>query len=92
MTFPFDAIAPEWRCPVFRPLFGLTLAWLVLLWWQGRALKVPSAPGGIVSLQLAGSGQRARAIVDGWREAGRLGAARVNLRLDWVFLWLYPVA
>lgn len=92
MTFPFDVIPPDWRCLVFRPLVGLTVIWFVLLLWQGRVLKIKeSVPCGIMSLQLAGSGRRALAIVDAWQYAGCLEVAKLNVRLDWVFLFLYPV-
>jgi hypothetical protein len=43
----------------------------------------------IVRLQLAGSADRAKAIVDGWAREGRLGAARLNVYLDLPFLVTY---
>jgi hypothetical protein len=43
----------------------------------------------IVRLQLAGSADRAKSIVDGWAREGRLGAARLNVYLDFPFLVAY---
>lgn len=43
----------------------------------------------IVSLELAGSASRAKAIVDAWSREGLLGAARRNVFLDFPFLVAY---
>ena len=43
----------------------------------------------ILRLELAGSAARARAIVDAWSRNGRLGAARLNVYVDFPFLVVY---
>lgn len=56
----------------------------------GAPLKVPEAPVGIVSFELAFTAARATAIVDAWRGQGLLETARVHLGLDVAFLLVYP--
>lgn len=45
-------------------------------------LTTSTAPGGIVSFELAGSAARARQIVDSWRASGLLANARPNIQVD----------
>lgn len=68
-----------WELALLAALFGEVFILIAALF--------PSV--GIVRLQLAGSAQRAKAIVDAWAREGRLGAARLNLYLDFPFLVVY---
>jgi hypothetical protein len=73
-------------------VLAVAAGWAVYLWKLFPDLRSPEAEGGIFSLELAPSPGRARAIVDGWRAAGRLGAAWRSLWLDFVFIVLYTIA
>lgn len=76
---------------VFAAVTALAFAvWLVLLVANGP-LATPAAPQGIVSLELAGSAERAAAILASWAPPQREAAA-FGLGLDFLFLLLYPVA
>jgi hypothetical protein len=88
---------PDLRGPVTRR--GLVLAaitavglavWL-LLSVANAPLKTAPAPWGIVSLELAGTAERATAIVASWGPKQREAAA-FGLGLDFLFLFLYPIA
>lgn len=70
---------------------GLTVAvWLVLL-VANAPLRTVAAPQGIVSLELAGTAERAGAILASWGPRQR-EAASFGLGLDFLFLFLYPIA
>lgn len=75
----------------FGGVTALALAvWLVLV-VAGGPLITSAAPRGIVSLELAGSAERAAAILASWGPPQREAAA-FGLGLDFLFLLLYPVA
>ena len=79
-----------------------TIAYWLFLMAQGKPLSVPKQlvdgttaaelPGAIVAFEFATTESRAAAIVDLWREHGLLEVARDQVRLDFVFLLLYPTA
>jgi hypothetical protein len=67
---------------------ALTLALLLLMNWQGAALVTAEAPLGIVSFELAGTIERAQAILTSWDEHARLNAA-FGLGFDFLFMLVY---
>ncbi len=79
-----------------------TIACGLCLHIQGRSLSVSrelpdgtteaAVPGSIVAFELAGSERRAARIVDLWRQEGLLEVAANQIRLDFLFLLLYPTA
>ena len=66
-------------------VFALTTFLAVL----GAPLATPAAPRGIVSYELAGSGESAAAIVASWTPSLRR-LALLNLALDYLYLIAYP--
>jgi hypothetical protein len=57
----------------------------------GAPLVTPDTPWGIVSYELAFTTERAQRMLDAWRSAGALEAARVHLGVDGGFLLAYPL-
>lgn len=94
------ALAPTSRHPlerafgpslgaVFRVSLVLSLVVMAALATLDAGLRGPSAPLGIVSFEIAGSG--AQALLDGWTEAQRRDAMLVQ-GLDYFFLVVYSTA
>lgn len=69
----------------------LTAAVGVTLSVANAPLRTEAARAGIVSLELAGTTERARAVIDSWGPRQREAAA-FGLGLDFLFLLLYPTA
>jgi hypothetical protein len=91
MRHPFQTIPASVERKVF---IGLTLATIVLMIVMnavGAPLKNETAPSGIISYELAGSMQKAQAIIASWDEVARLHAA-FSLGLDFLFLVVYSSA
>lgn len=91
MRHPFQTIPASDERGVF---IGLTLATIVLMIVMnavGAPLKNETAPSGIISYELAGSMQKAQAIIASWDEVARLHAA-FSLGLDFLFLVVYSSA
>ncbi len=59
--------------------------------WLDRPLKSPTAPAGIVSLELAGSEAAANRVVRGWSQREQRRAA-FNLGIDYLYLIVYSSA
>ncbi len=77
----------------FASFLLATFAHGLFLQLQGRSLSVlGELPGGIVAFELAGSERRATEIVELWRSKGLLEVASDQIRLDFLFLLLYPTA
>lgn len=66
-----------------------TLILMLLLRWQGNGLITAYAPGGIVSLELAGTEEKTMTILQGWTQDGLLGKSRNNILLDYLFIPFY---
>ncbi len=73
---------------LFWPLLAATLVVMALFQILDRPLRTPAAPWGIVSFELAGSMDKAQAMIDSWDEHARLSAA-FGLGLDYLFMVLY---
>lgn len=78
---------------IFGWLFFATLSMVLFLQLRGLGvpLVTPETPWGIVSYELAFTTERAQRILDVWRSAGALEAARVHLGVDGGFLLAYPL-
>lgn len=72
-------------------LLGLTLVVWIILILLDAPLRNDAAPLGIVSLELAGSGEGARSIIESWNKQQQVMAG-ASLGLDYLFLVLYPLA
>jgi hypothetical protein len=55
----------------------------------GKALMLPGAPKGMISLQLAGSAKQAQGVIDTWSHKGVTSAALENIRLDCFYIPAY---
>ena len=66
-----------------------TLVVMVVLLWIGLPLTNPVARHGILSYEFAGGPERARAIVQSWRDGGVIERAWASFAVDMVFLGLY---
>jgi hypothetical protein len=54
-----------------------------------KALTIPGAPKGMISLQLAGSKEQAQQVIDAWSHKGQIATAFENIRLDCLFIPAY---
>lgn len=72
--------------------FCATLSAILMLQLRGldEPLHTTDTPGGIVGYELAWSPSRAQPIIDAWRSADVIEAAKVSLGVDFVFLLAYP--
>ena len=86
---PFSRLSDAARRQAFTLLVLLVLVLSTFLMVLGEPLRTPAAPQGIVSFELAGSGQAAAAILDSWSPAVR-ELAMLNLGLDYLYLVVYP--
>jgi hypothetical protein len=73
-------------------LFGMSAALAALCSALFPALRTPQSPAGILSLQLAPSPSKVRAIVGAWDRDGQMSAAWRSLWLDLPFIALYVLA
>jgi hypothetical protein len=85
MQNPLQRISPVQRKTVFFTFLGLTILLMIIFAWTGAHLFISAAPQGVVSLQLAGSVEKAQQIIASWDKTARLMAA-FGLGLDY-FLW-----
>lgn len=83
------AETPAFRRRWFLTMLVLTLVILAGMRWTDGHLKNPVAPGGIVSLELAGSTEAATKIIESWR--GNELYAGFSMGLDFLFLVAYSV-
>jgi small-conductance mechanosensitive channel len=88
MRHPLENIQNRSRTILFLVLLSLTIATMLVMNGAGSSLNTEEAPYGILSLELAGSQQRAKAILDSWDQAAQMRAAFIQ-GLDFLFLVLY---
>lgn len=69
----------------------LSVALMAIVERQGRGLVTAQAPHGIVSLELAGDGEKTRGIVKEWEVQGLTAKAMGNIRLDFLFIPFYSL-
>ena len=77
---------------MLRWLFLATLSAILLLQLRGldSPLRTPDTPQGIVGFELAATRTEAARMLEAWRSAGVLEAAKVSLGVDMGFLLAYP--
>lgn len=76
---PFKQLSDGWTVAAFVVLLGLTA--FTMYKTKGR-LTTEEAPNNAISLELAGSAERANAIIGSWKKAEMLGEARRHLWWD----------
>jgi len=91
MISPYQAISPTARRQLFWVLVIWTLIVMVVLNLVGSILSNAAAPYGIVSFELAGSTEKAGAILTSWDQDARISAA-FNLGLDYIFILAYSTS
>ena len=91
MISPYQAITPSARQPLFWALAVVSVLLMIVLNQSGANLVTESAPSGIISFELAGSVEKAGAILTSWNEPARLSAA-FNLGLDYLYMVAYALA
>jgi hypothetical protein len=91
MRHPFLALDPRQQKALFWPLLIAALAITAIMNILGRPLITSQAPAGIVSFELAGSPERAQAILATWDEQARMYAA-FGLGFDYLYMLAYSMA
>jgi hypothetical protein len=90
MNHPFPWLVDH-RAVWLGLLWAATLALATVLSIRGKSLQTPDAPRGVLSLELAWSQAGADAVLGSWSESLR-DEARTQIRLDFLFLVVYPLA
>jgi len=88
MSHPLDFIPAPSRKKIFFPLLALTLVLLGVFQLLDGPLQNPVSPNGIVSFELAGTPEKADAIIQSWDSRAQLFAA-FGLGLDYLFMLAY---
>jgi hypothetical protein len=88
MRHPLASLPPGSRAIFFVALFILTLVVLVALNALSAPLQTEVAPAGIISYELAGTVEKAQAILDSWDATAKVYAS-FNLGLDYLFMLAY---
>jgi hypothetical protein len=91
MVTPYHAISPLSRRRLFWVLLIVTLFLMVAMNTAGAGLVNESAPYGIISFELAGSVEKAGAILTSWDRTAEISAA-FNLGLDYLFMLAYAAS
>ena len=90
MSHPLEFIPRSIQKKVFFTLFALTLGLFGVFNMLDAPLRTSAAPNGIVSFELAGTPERADAILQSWDTRARLFAA-FGLGLDYLFMPVYAL-
>ncbi len=88
MSHPLDFIPASFHKKVFFPLLALTLVLVGVFQLLDLPLRTSAAPNGILSFELAGTIEKADAILQSWDSRAQLFAA-FSLGLDYLFLFAY---
>ncbi len=91
MQHPLEFIPQHLRKPLFYVFLTLTLLVFSVFRSLDAPLRTDSAPGGIVSFELAWTADAAREILDSWDAKAHLNAA-FGLGLDYLFMPVYGMA
>ncbi|HET9590585.1 MAG TPA: hypothetical protein VFO91_17490 [Anaerolineales bacterium] len=75
MRHPLEFLPNEFRKPAFLTLLALTLILVAVFRILDQPLQTSAAPHGIVSFELAGNAQTARAITNSWKQMSLLLSA-----------------
>ncbi|MFZ0546763.1 MAG: hypothetical protein WAM60_15055 [Candidatus Promineifilaceae bacterium] len=85
---PLAQISPAARPAIFAVLLAATLLIMVVLNVTGNHLRTAEAPAAIVSYELAGTVNRADAILNSWANAAKVYAG-FNLGFDYLWMIFY---
>lgn len=91
MRHPYLTLDPRQQKALFWPLLIAALAITAIMNILGRPLITLAAPAGIVSFELAGSPERAQAVLASWDEQARMYAA-FGLGFDYLYMLAYSMA
>lgn len=91
MSYPFASLAPQPLRKLFYISLAATLVITIVINVVGEPLVTTLAPYGIVSFELAGTPERAKAIIESWDEQARLFAA-FSLGFDYLYMLAYSMA
>ena len=83
--------APMANVRIIIAFLAVTSLLLAVLQRQGATLVNDEAPYGIVSLELAGDADKARAIAAAWETEGKTATAIRNIRLDFLLIPFYSI-
>lgn len=89
MRHPLGHIEPGLLGSLTIRLGALLIFATALMLFVDVPLQGESSPHGIVSFELAGTPHQALRILLEWRSRGALGAARLSLIVDFLFLLIY---
>lgn len=89
MMHAFSWMPPPYRWALLVICLAVTVAFVLVLTTQGKPLRNPVAPQGVVSYEFAWTRSRAEQILESWH--GLEGAAEQQLLIDFGFLAVYPV-
>lgn len=92
MSHPVLHMEGRKRYLLLAVLVSATLIMAVTLYYHGDPLKNPEACAGIVSLEMPFTQQKAVAVMNSWQARAQLDLARADIRIDFLFLLLYPAA
>ncbi|HVM39376.1 MAG TPA: hypothetical protein VM618_01210 [Acidimicrobiia bacterium] len=91
MRHPFETWPTRHRRGVFVALLVATIVVGAVLGWIDGDTQTDAAPRGQVSLQLAGSHEKATEVVRSWEDADVMHKAGLSIGFDFLFLVLYGV-
>jgi len=91
MPHPLNFIPQDARKGAFFPLLALTLVLFAVFRALNAPLVTSTAPGGIVTFELAGNIRTTMGIIASWDQTARLFAA-FGLGLDYLFMPCYALA
>jgi hypothetical protein len=75
-------------------LFAGVLVMIVVMVKTGATLKTPGTPKGILDLEFAYNAAKASVVINAWTGTGpvdNMEAAKINTRLDFIFLFFYSL-
>jgi hypothetical protein len=90
MRHPLESIPSAQRSRAFWFLLASTLLVMLVFSLTGGRLTTSAAPNGIISLELAGTADKTRLILDSWDQQAQLIAA-FGLGFDYFFMVIYAV-
>ncbi len=88
---PLEFVTPSFRLRLFLIFIVLTIAGFGIFQILDQPLRTSVAPSGIVSFELAGSSEKARAMLDSWNAQAQLNNA-FGLGFDFLFMPVYAIA
>jgi hypothetical protein len=91
LRHPLDFLPSSLRRPLFFLFLALTAAGFAVFQLLDQPLRTAAALAGTVSFELAGSVEKARAMMDSWDASARLNNA-FGLGFDFLFMPVYATA